>query len=84
MLLQEILEHPKLADFNEGPAHTIVIDVECLAMLNKVPDTVEHLKTEMKNEMQSIISRSTQQLIDAGPYPQGDIKLLQGKILLDV
>jgi len=74
---QEILEDPKLADLNEGPSHTIVIDVECLAMLNKIPEAVDHLKSELKNELQSIVSRSTQHLIDAGPYPQGDIKLLQ-------
>ena len=76
---QEILEDPKLADLNEGPSHTIVIDVECLAMLNKIPEAVDHLKSELKNELQSVVSRSTQHLIDAGPYPQGDIKLLQGK-----
>ena len=75
---QEILEDPKLADFKEGPVHTIVIDVECLAMLNKIPETARHLESQLKNELQAIVSRSTQQLIDAGPYPQGDIKLLQG------
>ena len=75
---QEILEDPKLADFKEGPVHTIVIDVECLAMLNKIPETAKHLESQLKNELQAIVSRSTQQLIDAGPYPQGDIKLLQG------
>ena len=77
-LQQEILEDPKLADFKEGPVHTIVIDVECLAMLNKIPETAKHLESQLKNELQAIVSRSTQQLIDAGPYPQGDIKLLQG------
>ena len=75
---QEILEDPKLADFKEGPVPTIVIDVECLAMLNKIPETAKHLESQLKNELQAIVSRSTQQLIDAGPYPQGDIKLLQG------
>ena len=74
---QEILDNPKLADFNEGPSHMIVIDIECLAMLNKLPDALDHLKSELKHEMQSIVSRSTQNLIDNGAYPQGDIKLLQ-------
>ena len=47
-------------------------------MLNKIPETARHLESQLKNELQAIVSRSTQQLIDAGPYPQGDIKLLQG------
>jgi hypothetical protein len=52
-----ILEHPKLANLTEGPAHVIVIDVECLAMLNRLPNVIDALKSEVLNELQTIVSR---------------------------
>ena len=73
---QKILENPKLAECQEGPAHAIIIDVECLALLNKLPDALDHLKSEMLNELQGIINRSTTILNESGPFQQGDSRLL--------
>ena len=73
---QKILENPKFADIQEGPAHAIVINVECLSLLNKLPDAMEHLKSELLSELQGIITRSTSTLNESGPFPQGDNRLL--------
>ena len=45
-------------------------------MLNKLPDSIESLKLELLSELQNILIRTTQTLIEAGPYPQGDARLL--------
>ena len=68
---QKILENPKYADVREGPSHAIIIDVECLSLLNKLPDAIEHLKSELLNELQGIVNRSTATLNESGPFSQG-------------
>lgn len=72
----KILDNPKAANLTDGPSHVIVIDVECLGLLNKLPDAVESLKSDLLDELQTVVIRSTQLLIDSGPYPQGDSRLL--------
>jgi len=47
-------------------------------MLNKQSDAGEFLKNELETELENIVTRTTQTLIDAGPFPQGDAKLLPG------
>ena len=74
--IQKILENPKLADIQEGTAHAIIIDVECISLLNKLPEAIEHLKSELLNELQGIVNRSTTTLNETGPFPQGDNRLL--------
>jgi len=51
------LDNPKTADLDGGPSHLIVIDIECLCMLNKLPDAVESLKSELLSELQNILIR---------------------------
>jgi len=71
-----ILEDPDLADPTHGPAHAILIDMECLAMLNKLPDAVESLSSELQSQLLQILSKTTQQLLDASRYPADDPRLL--------
>ena len=75
---QSILKNPKLADLSEGPFHVIVIDIECLALLNQLPNAIEAVKSDLLNELQSIVTRSTQILQENGQHPSagGDAKLL--------
>ena len=68
---EKIVKNPKLADLSEGPSHVIVIDIECLALLNQLPTAVDAIKSDLLNELQLIVTRSTQILIDNGQYPQG-------------
>ena len=74
--LIQIIKNPKLANLSEGPAHVIVIDIECLALLNLLPQVIDALKSDLLNELQAIVTRSTQILIENGQYPQGDPRLL--------
>ncbi len=71
-----ILKNPKLANLSEGPSHVIVIDIECLALLNQLPSAIDAIKSDLLNELQVIVSKSTQILIENGQYPQGDSRLL--------
>ena len=67
---QKVLENPKHADVREGHAHAIIIDTECISLLNKLPEAVEHLKSELLNELQSIVTRSTAIMNESGPFSQ--------------
>ena len=73
---QNILKNPKLASLSEGPMHVIVINIECLALLNQLPNAIEAVKSDLLNELQSIVSVSTQILQENGPFPVGDARLL--------
>merc|ERR1712223_212153 len=73
---EKIVKNPKLAELSEGPSHVIVIDIECLALLNQLPVAIDAIKSDLLNELQSIVTRSTQILIENGQYPQGDSRLL--------
>ena len=62
----KILEDPDSADTTLGPAHSILINMECLAMLNKMPETVETLNTDLQRQLFQILSRTSQQLAESG------------------
>ena len=73
---QKILNDPDTADPSLSPAHAILIDMECLAMLNKLPETVDSLSADLQKQLFSILTRSTQLLVESGRYPVGDQRLL--------
>lgn len=45
-------------------------------MLNLLPNVIEALKSDLLNELQNIVTNSTQTLIENGQYQQGDHRLL--------
>ncbi|XP_069698515.1 exocyst complex component 4 isoform X1 [Periplaneta americana] len=57
------------ADPEANSEHFMSILVECLALLNKVPDTVESIKVQMQTELLAIIERTTQQILDSSQQP---------------
>ncbi|XP_023334937.1 exocyst complex component 4 isoform X4 [Eurytemora carolleeae] len=71
-----ILENPEKADPSKGPAHCILIDMECLALLNRLPEAIESLTSELQGQLFQILTRSTHQLLDTAKYSQGDKRLL--------
>jgi len=73
---QKILGDPDTADPSLSPAHAILIDMECLAMLNKLPETVDSLSADLQKQLFSILTRTTQLLVESGRYPVGDQRLL--------
>lgn len=72
----KILNDPDAADATLGPAHAILIDMECLALLNKLPESVESLNSDLQKQLSQILTRTSQQLAESGRYPQGDKRLL--------
>ena len=66
---ENVEEDVDAGDPEASSEHFMAILVECLALLNKVPDTVETIKVEMQAELLAIISRTTQQLLDASQQP---------------
>ena len=72
----QALENPQTADQELGPAFSILIDMECLTMLNKLPDAVESLTADLQNQLFQILTRTTHQLIESGKYSQGNKRLL--------
>ena len=72
----KIHNDPDAADLPLGPAHAILIDIEFLVMLNKLPVTVESLNSDLQKQLSQILSRTSQQLAESGGFPQGDKRLL--------
>jgi hypothetical protein len=61
---QLLLQHPEQADpATGGPTHAILIAMECLALLNRLPDAVEALNTELQAQLFQIMTRTTLQII---------------------
>ena len=61
---QLLLQHPEQADpASGGPTHAILIAMECLAMLNRLPEAVETLNTELQAQLFQIMTRTTHQII---------------------
>ena len=72
----KILSDPESADPSQGPAHSILINMECLVMLNKLPEAVETLNADLQKQLFKILTNTSQQLAESGRYPQGDKRLL--------
>ena len=53
----KILNDPDAADSTLGPAHAILIDMECLSILNKLPETVESLNSDLQKQLSQILCR---------------------------
>ena len=72
----KIHSDPVAADSTLGPAHAMLIDIEFMVMLNKLPVTVESLNSDLQKQLSQILSRTSQQLAESGGFPQGDKRLL--------
>ena len=47
-----------------------------MSILNKLPETVESLNSDLQKQLSQILSRTSQQLAESGGFPQGDKRLL--------
>ncbi|XP_067118263.1 exocyst complex component 4 [Centruroides vittatus] len=59
-----VVEDTTVPDPEENSSHFINILVECLALLNKVPEAVETIKERSQKELMAIVSRTTQYVLD--------------------
>ncbi|XP_049784437.1 exocyst complex component 4 isoform X1 [Schistocerca cancellata] len=62
--LMNIKEDTDLEDPEASSEHFMAILVECLALLHKLPDAIEAVKTNMQSELLAVLSRVTQQVQD--------------------
>lgn len=58
--------------------------VQCLALLNRIPETVEMIKERCQSELLSIVWRTTQFLLDSGCALSKSSSSLQPRLLLDL
>ncbi|KAL1451872.1 hypothetical protein WDU94_006208 [Cyamophila willieti] len=65
-------EDLSLVDPETDSAHFVRIIIECLILLNKLPDTVEKIKTDMETQLRGLVLRTTQDLLSSNdPAAQG-------------
>ncbi|KAH0550385.1 exocyst complex component 4 [Cotesia glomerata] len=57
--LTNIIEDENSLNPEENSEHFIAIIIECLALLNNIPDAVEAIKSKMQNELLNIIARTS-------------------------
>ncbi|KAG8039773.1 hypothetical protein G9C98_000502, partial [Cotesia typhae] len=57
--LTNIIEDENSLNPEENSEHFIAIIIECLALLNNIPDAVEVIKSKMQNELLNIIARTS-------------------------
>ncbi len=60
----EIIDDTNLLDPDINSTYFIGIIVECFALLNKVPESVETIKIQMQNELLAIVAKTTQYIIN--------------------
>ncbi|PNF38735.1 Exocyst complex component 4 [Cryptotermes secundus] len=82
--LKGVEEDVDAADPEANSEHFMAILVECLALLNKVPDIVETIKVQMQTELLAIIGRTTQQLLDLSQQPPHSLGARSTPLLLEL
>lgn len=59
----EVIENSELLDTDLSRSYFIGIIVECFALLKKVPESLEALRTQIQPELLAIVTRTTQHLV---------------------
>ncbi|XP_058822636.1 exocyst complex component 4-like isoform X2 [Topomyia yanbarensis] len=59
----EIIEDTDLLDPDVNSTYFIGIIIECFALLNKVPESIESIRVQMQSELLTIVTRSTHHII---------------------
>ena len=71
-MLLKVLASPETGDPSLGSAHAITIDIECLTLLDKLPEAMETLHWRAWEET----CRSTGQVLESGWFPPEDQRRL--------
>lgn len=67
---EKVMEDLLLSDPEEDSGHFIAILVECLSLLNKIPEAVETIKYRMQKELCTVVKHTCQHLLaDQGDGP---------------
>lgn len=59
----EIIENADLLDPELNSTYFIGIIIECFALLNKVPESLETIKVQIQNELLTIVTKTTQYIL---------------------
>lgn len=59
----EVIDNSELLDTDLSRSYFIGIIVECFALLRKIPDSLEALRTQIQPELLAIVTRTTQHLV---------------------
>lgn len=76
----EIIDDTTLLDPEINSTYFIGIIVECFALLNKIPESVETMKVQMQFELLAIVEKTTQYIIDLRTRAPGKIIAENGEI----
>lgn len=76
----EIIDDTTLLDPEINSTYFIGIIVECFALLNKIPESIETMKVQMQFELLAIVEKTTQYLIDLRNRANGKIIVENGEI----
>lgn len=63
--LNNVIEEEETNGIEKNSEHFLAIIIECFAILNKVPETIEAIKLQMKTELLGIVTRTTKNIIDS-------------------
>uniref|UniRef100_A0A182NRV9 Exocyst complex component Sec8 n=1 Tax=Anopheles dirus TaxID=7168 RepID=A0A182NRV9_9DIPT len=66
----EIIEDTELLDPDVNSSYFLSIIVECFALLQKVPESIESIKVQMQSELLAIVTKSTQHINSLEHQPQ--------------
>ncbi|XP_053679714.1 LOW QUALITY PROTEIN: exocyst complex component 4 [Anopheles nili] len=70
----EIIEDTELLDPDVNSSYFLSIIVECFALLQKVPESIESIKVQMQSELLAIVTKSTHDWLRSGAtHPAGPI-----------
>ncbi|XP_035778481.1 exocyst complex component 4-like isoform X2 [Anopheles albimanus] len=58
----EIIEDTELLDPDVNSSYFLSIIVECFALLQKVPESIESIKVQMQSELLAVVTKSTQHI----------------------
>lgn len=76
----EIIDDTTLLDPEINSTYFIGIIVECFALLNKVPESIETMKVQMQFELLAIVEKTTQYILDLRNRANGKIIVENGEI----
>ncbi|XP_015592198.1 exocyst complex component 4 isoform X2 [Cephus cinctus] len=66
--LNNIVEDEDSSNPEENSEHFLAIIIECLALLNKIPEAVEAIKVQMQTELLNIIARTSKQIKESAEH----------------
>lgn len=80
----EIIDDTTLLDPDINSTYFIGIIVECFALLNKVPESVETMKVQMQFELLAIVEKTTQYILDIRQRTGNKLLMENGDGIMDV